>query len=90
MTDIEALAYSTKAEAVLHDRINILPALDIPLAAVSLNRCINEVAAIANQEALDGASTGNELPHDWTKVAEAMRNAEKEIREAVLPEVANE
>ena len=86
MDNVKFMALLVSAEAVNHGRENILPALEIPLAAVSLNRCINEVAAIAKQEALDGASTGNELPHDWTKVAEAMRKAEKDIRAAVYGE----
>ena len=83
MDNVKFMALLVSAEAMNHGRENILPALEIPLAAVSLNRCIHEVTEIAKQEALDGASTGNELPHDWTKVAEAMRKAEKDIREAV-------
>lgn len=90
MDNVKFMALLVSEEAVSHGRENIISALEIPLAAVSLNRCINEVAAIAKQEALDGASTGNELHNDWTKVSEAMQKAEKEIRETVLPEVANE
>lgn len=86
MTDIETLAYFTKAIAMLHDRTNILPALDIPLAATSLNRCIKEIAAIAEQDAKAGVISGEELPRDWNKVVAAMRKAEKEIREAVYGE----
>ena len=83
MDNVKFMALLVSAEAVNHGRENILPALEIPLAAVSLNRCINEVASMAKQEALDGASTGKDLPHDWTKVAKAMQEAEKKIREAL-------
>ena len=83
MDNIKLMALLVSAEAVDHGRENILPALEVPLAAVSLNRYIIEVANMAKQDALDGAVTGAELPHDWTKVAEAMRKAEKEIREAM-------
>ena len=86
MTDIETLAYFTQAIAVLHDRTNILPALDIPLAATSLNRCIKEVAAIAERDAKAGVISGEKPPHDWTKVVATMKKAEKEIREAVYGE----
>lgn len=86
MDNVKFMALLVSAEAVNHGRENILPALEIPLAAVSLNRCINEVTNMAKRDALDGAATGNELPHDWNKAAEAMRKAEKEIREAALPD----
>lgn len=90
MDNVKFMALLVSAEEVNIGRENILPALEIPLAALSLNRCVNEVTAIAEQDAKAGVISGEELPHDWTKVAEAMRKAEKEIRETVLPEVANE
>lgn len=90
MDNMKFMALLVSADMVNYGRENILPALEIPVAAVSLNRCINEVTDMAKRDALNGLHSGDALPHDWSKVAEAMRKAEKEIREAALPEVANE
>lgn len=83
MDNVKLMALLVSAEAVNCGVENILPALEIPLAAVSLNRCISEVTNMAKRDALDGLRSDDALPHDWSKVAEAMRKAEKEIREAV-------
>ena len=83
MDNVKLMALLVSAEAVNCGVENILPALEIPPAAISLNRCIKEVSNMAKQDALNGLRSDDALPHDWNRVAEAMRKAETEIREAV-------
>ena len=50
MDNVKLMALLVLAEAANHGRENILPALEIPLAAVSLTRCIDDVTNIVKQE----------------------------------------